>query len=72
MSARPREIVGDDAFKRDIDTALARLDPGLRIGSWGQLQEWREDLDDRTNEHRHVSHLFALHPGDQISPADAS
>jgi alpha-L-fucosidase 2 len=39
-----------------------------RIGKWGQLQEWPEDRDDPKDEHRHVSHLFALHPGRQISP----
>jgi alpha-L-fucosidase 2 len=47
----------------------------LQIGRWKQLQEWREDVDDSTNHHRHVSHLFALHPGKQISitktPAEA-
>jgi alpha-L-fucosidase 2 len=40
-----------------------------RIGKWGQLQEWMEDRDDPKDDHRHVSHLFALHPGRQISPA---
>jgi alpha-L-fucosidase 2 len=39
-----------------------------KIGAWGQLQEWPEDRDDIHDEHRHVSHLFALHPGRQISP----
>jgi len=39
-----------------------------RIGRWGQLQEWKEDIDDPTNTHRHVSHLFALYPSNQISP----
>ena len=39
-----------------------------KIGKWGQLQEWLEDRDDPKDEHRHVSHLFALHPGRQISP----
>jgi len=39
-----------------------------RIGKWGQLQEWMEDRDDPKDDHRHVSHLFALHPGRQISP----
>lgn len=38
-----------------------------KIGSWGQLQEWTEDVDDPKSDHRHVSHLFALHPGNQIS-----
>ena len=61
------EILGDKAFSRRLQTALAELDPGLRIGRWGQLQEWREDLDEPNNKHRHVSHLFALHPGRQIS-----
>ncbi len=37
------------------------------IGSWGQLQEWKEDVDDPDNKHRHVSHLYALHPGKQIT-----
>jgi alpha-L-fucosidase 2 len=60
--------LGDEAFSHEIDTALAKLDPGLRIGSWGQLQEWKEDWDDPKDDHRHVSHLFALHPGRQISP----
>ncbi|HEV8330010.1 MAG TPA: glycoside hydrolase family 95 protein [Steroidobacteraceae bacterium] len=60
---------GDAAFAAQVRAALARLDPGVRVGSWGQLQEWRTDLDDRRDEHRHASHLFALHPGRQISPA---
>ena len=38
-----------------------------RIGNWGQLQEWIEDVDDPENDHRHLSHLYALHPGEQIS-----
>lgn len=61
------EILGDDPrFRRRLRLALRELDPGLRIGSWGQLQEWKEDLDDPNNDHRHVSHLFGLHPGRQI------
>ncbi|GAA0576220.1 glycoside hydrolase N-terminal domain-containing protein [Paractinoplanes ferrugineus] len=59
-------IVGDDAT--EVSAARDRLDPGTRIGSWGQLQEWKGDWDDPTDEHRHVSHLFALHPGRQITP----
>ena len=39
----------------------------LKIGRWGQLQEWNEDVDDSTDKHRHVSNMFALHPGKQIS-----
>ena len=61
-------VLGDTAFAATAADVLARLDPGLRIGSWGQLQEWKADLDSPTETHRHVSHLFALHPGRQISP----
>lgn len=42
---------------------------GPQIGRWGQLQEWMEDVDDSTDQHRHNSHLFAVYPGRQISPA---
>ena len=66
------EILGqpDPDFVARIAAARDRLDPGLRIGSWGQLQEWKEDLDDPENDHRHVSHLYALHPGDAIIPGE--
>ena len=68
---RPPKLVGDrSAFTGELAKALKDLDPGLRVGSWGQLQEWKDDIDDPTNQHRHVSHLFALHPGDQINPKD--
>ncbi|MEU8504667.1 glycoside hydrolase family 95 protein [Streptomyces brevispora] len=56
------------AFRSSLETALDRLDPGLRTGSWGQLQEWKADRDDPADDHRHVSHLFGLHPGRQIEP----
>ena len=39
------------------------------IGRWGQLKEWEEDKDDPDDKHRHVSHLFGLYPGRQISMA---
>ncbi|MFF1377570.1 glycoside hydrolase N-terminal domain-containing protein [Streptomyces sp. NPDC058308] len=62
-------LLGDaPSFRAELEKALDALDPGLRIGSWGQLQEWKADLDDRTDGHRHVSHLYALHPGRQIEP----
>src|SRR5690606_24093576 len=64
------EQLGDAGFQKRIGQALTQLDAGLRIGSWGQLQEWKQDLDDPDNDHRHVSHLFALHPGRQINNAE--
>ncbi|MFG3690812.1 glycoside hydrolase N-terminal domain-containing protein [Micromonospora sp. NPDC047740] len=61
--------LGDETdFRAEVAQTLDRLDPGTRIGSWGQLQEWKADWDDPKNDHRHVSHLFGLHPGRQISP----
>jgi len=39
-----------------------------QIGQHGQLQEWLEDVDDPNEKHRHVSHLWGLHPGDEIHP----
>jgi alpha-L-fucosidase 2 len=66
-----RVLDDSPAFREQLADTLRRLDPGLRIGSWGQLQEWKADLDDPEDEHRHVSHLFALHPGRQIEPGSA-
>ena len=66
-TAEAAVILGDKTFAAKINKTLVKLDKGLRIGSWGQLQEWRQDLDDQYNQHRHISHLFALHPGRQIS-----
>ena len=42
--------------------------PPYQIGRYGQLMEWSKDIDDPFDEHRHVNHLFALHPGHTISP----
>jgi alpha-L-fucosidase 2 len=64
------EVLGiDEDFSMMVKAFRDRiLPPG--IGRWGQLQEWKEDVDDPNNTHRHVSHLFALHPGKQISLED--
>ena len=56
----------DRELKQKLILAKEKLLP-LKIGRWGQLQEWKEDVDDPENKHRHLSHLFALHPGNQIS-----
>ncbi len=57
----------DDDFARRLEAARARLLPWA-IGRHGQLQEWWEDFDEREPGHRHMSHLFGLHPGDEITP----
>jgi len=62
------EILGvDTAFRAKIGAARDRL-PAFKIGKHGQLQEWLEDYDEPEPGHRHTSHLFALHPGNQITP----
>lgn len=63
------EILGVDAdFRKRVAAARDRL-PAFKIGKHGQLQEWLEDYDEPEPGHRHMSHLFALHPGNQITPA---
>jgi alpha-L-fucosidase 2 len=56
-----------DEFIMKIETASKKLYP-YHIGQHGQLQEWFQDWDDPNDKHRHLSHLFGLHPGNQISP----
>ena len=61
-------VLDVDAADRAAVSAMRDRLLKPKIGAWGQLQEWPEDRDDIRDEHRHVSHLFALHPGRQISP----
>lgn len=42
--------------------------PPMQIGQYHQLQEWQEDWDNPLDAHRHISHLYGLHPSNQISP----
>ncbi len=57
----------DAEYRKKIELLLGRL-MGPKIGKWGQLQEWMQDIDDPKDDHRHLSHLIAVHPGRQISP----
>lgn len=57
----------DKAFADTLLVLRSQLTP-LRIGQHGQLQEWADDWDSPTDHHRHVSHLWALFPGNEISP----
>ena len=60
-------LVGEDiAFVDTLRTIEARLAP-MQIGRWGQLQEWMEDWDNPKDHHRHVSHLWGLYPGNQVT-----
>ncbi|MDR7333783.1 glycosyl hydrolase family 95 catalytic domain-containing protein [Roseateles asaccharophilus] len=71
--AQAAAVLGDKAAQAHAASLRDRL-AGPRIGSWGQLLEWLEELKDPVldtpkDTHRHVSHLYALFPGRQISPA---
>ncbi|SCD21504.1 putative Alpha-L-fucosidase [Proteiniphilum saccharofermentans] len=57
----------DHDYAAHLRQRLPELAP-MQIGRWGQLQEWMHDWDDPKDTHRHVSHLYGLFPGNQISP----
>ena len=59
----------DQDYAKHVSELKERLLPP-KIGKWGQLQEWETDRDDPQDQHRHVSHLFALHPGRQINKTE--
>jgi alpha-L-fucosidase 2 len=59
----------NDAFVDTLESLLPRIAP-YRIGRFGQLQEWMDDIDDPDNKHRHVSHLWGVHPGKEINWKD--
>lgn len=62
------EALGTDkALRKQWNEVLDKLMP-YRIGRYGQLMEWSRDIDDPKDEHRHVNHLFGLHPGHTLSP----
>ena len=61
------EILGQDSVYRNTIIKLCAKLLKPQIGKWGQLMEWSVDRDDSTDTHRHISHLFALYPGRQIS-----
>lgn len=72
-TAQAAAVLGEPAARARALALRDRL-AGPRVGSWGQLLEWQTELKDAVldtprDTHRHVSHLFALFPGRQISPS---
>ena len=62
------QVLNEDAdFQKKLQRAIPMIPP-MKVGQYGQLQEWREDLDDPRDQHRHISHLYGLYPSNQISP----
>jgi len=65
--AEASEILGiDTAFREKVLETRERLAP-MKIGKKGDLQEWLEDWEQKEESHRHISHLYGLFPGNQIS-----
>ena len=56
----------DENFRKELISAKEKLYP-FHIGQYGQLQEWFKDWDDPNDKHRHISHLFGLYPGNEIT-----
>lgn len=62
------EILGvDEDFRNELIAKRTRLAP-TRIGSDGRIMEWLEEYKEPEPQHRHVSHLWGLYPGSEISP----
>jgi alpha-L-fucosidase 2 len=62
------EILGvDESFRQELTEKRKKLAPN-QIGKHGQLQEWLEDYDEVEPTHRHISHLYGLYPGEEITP----
>ena len=59
---------GKDEQFCDTIRSLKKQLPPMQVGQYGQLQEWFEDWDNPNDHHRHISHLWGLFPGFQISP----
>ena len=61
-------VLGQDEQFCDTLKSMRRRLPPMQVGQYGQLQEWFEDWDHPNDHHRHISHLWGLFPGYQISP----
>ena len=57
----------DASFRSSLQSKLSLLRPET-IGKWGQIQEWASDWDNPSEKHRHISHLYGVYPGFDISP----
>ncbi len=66
-SASAKELGMDAEFAAELDAARMQLIP-YRVGKHGQLQEWSIDFDESTPGQRHMSHMYPLYPGNQITP----
>jgi alpha-L-fucosidase 2 len=56
----------DQKFANELKELVPLIAPN-QVGQYGQLQEWLTDLDDPANKHRHISHLWGIHPASDIN-----
>ena len=70
-AAAARVLSRDETLAAQFDAMSREIVP-LQIGQHGQLQEWVEDKDDPKNHHRHVSHLWAVYPGNEVTPTQTN
>ena len=66
-TSKAARITGDNNFADSLLKIRQDLLP-LKIGKYGQLQEWYEDIDNPECHHRHIAHLYAVCPGNEINP----
>lgn len=66
MIAASQLLNVDTVLRNQLKEKINQIAPN-QIGKYGQLQEWMQDVDDTTNKHRHISHLWAVHPGNEIN-----
>jgi len=62
-----KELGIDEEFAARLDAARGRLIP-YQVGRYGQLQEWSVDFEESTPGQRHMSHMYPLYPGGEITP----
>lgn len=67
LAEASRVLKTDEAFADTLLQVRSQLPP-MQVGQYAQLQEWMQDWDRPDDHHRHLSHLYGLFPGNQISP----
>ncbi len=67
LIAASEKLGVDEAFRKTLIEKRSKLFP-LQVGKKGNLQEWSQDWEDAEPQHRHISHLYGLFPGNEISP----
>lgn len=67
-ATRSADLLGIDVEKRAVWQSMLDRLPSLKVGKYGQLQEWNQDFEEAEPGHRHFSHLIGVYPGDQLDP----